>query len=166
MAGSATAVSKSWHPFPGGVQHIILGYLNVEPLMPPGRLHVSKVLKRPIMERVSSTGVFIPSDREEILRSGVQFEVFGTVMRGDRRPAPFSGMGAMRNMTCHVYIKVAENTEFCEAWIAEHGSPWPNAHGEAHPLLLPLLQRYDAHMDEWMRNNVEGLRIMWSFSTR
>ena len=162
MAGSAAAVSKSWHPFPGGVQHIILGYLNIEPLMRPGRLYVSKVLKRPIMER---NGLLIPPDREEILRSGVQFEVVGTVMRGNR-PVFFNGMSALTRTTCHVYIKVVEDAEFCEAWIAEHGSPWPDACGEVHPLLQPLLQRYDAHMDEWMRYNIESLRIMWSLSTR
>ena len=49
MAGAAAAMAKTWHPLPDSVKDIILEFLNVEPLMPPGRLHLSKVLERPIM---------------------------------------------------------------------------------------------------------------------
>ena len=164
MAGSAAAVSKSWYPFPGGVKDIILEYLNVEPLMPPGRLHISKALKRPIMTRPSPNRLCVPSDREEIARSGVDFDVVGAYMRGTR-PAFFRARGILQHrVACHVYITAAENIAFCEEWKAEHGSSWPCVYGHAHPMLEALLRRYDAHAEEWARINCENLRLLWVVS--
>ena len=66
MAGAAAAVSKTWHPFPGGVGDLILEYLNLEPLMPPVHLRVSKILS-PIMTLPSPRATLIPTDGDEIL---------------------------------------------------------------------------------------------------
>ena len=51
-------------------------------------------------------------------------------------------------------------TDFCEAWEAKYGAPWPSAYGDTHPLLKKLRRRYDEHMEDWARYNAESLRLM------
>ena len=159
MAGPAAAVSKTWHPLPGGVGDLILEYLNIEPLMPPVNLRVSKILRRPIMTLTSPRATLIPTDSDEILRSGADFDVIGMVMRGSR-PSCFRGRSALRQFTCHVYIIGPAMGDFRQVWEAKYGAPWPHVHGGAHPLLKTLRRRYDEHMEDWARDNTESLRLM------
>ena len=163
MAGAAAAVSKTWHPFPGGVGDLILEYLNLEPLMPPMNLRVSKILRRPIMTLTSPRATLIPTDSDEILRSGADFDVVGMTLHGNR-VYRFRGRSALRQFTCHVYIRGPAMDDFREAWEAKYGAPWPYAYGDTHPLLKKLRRRYDEHMEDWDRDNAESLRLMYVLS--
>ena len=165
MAGSAAAVSKSWHPFPGGVKDIILEYLNVEPLMPPENLRVSKILKRPIMTPLSrSDDHFIPVEEMELARTGRFFNVIGMVKSGSR-PYCFIGRTEREGRwMCHVYIVTPCMDDFREAWVAKYGVPWPHVHGDTHPALKTLQRRYDEYMERWVRNNAVSLHSMYTLS--
>ena len=163
MAGAAAAVSKTWRPFPGGVGDLILKYLNLEPLMPPVNLRVSKILRRPIMTLTSPGATLIPTDGDEILSSGANFDVIGMVYHG-KRVYCFKGRSVLRQFTCHVYIRGPPMTDFSEAWEDKYGAPWPSAYGDTHPLLKKLRRRYDEHMEDWARDNVESLRLMYVLS--
>ena len=107
-------MSKTWYPFPGGVSDLILEYLNIKPIMPPMNLRVSKILRRPIMTLTSARATLIPTDSDEILRSGADFDVAGMTVRGTQ-PYCFRGRSALRRFTCHVYIRGPAMNDFREA---------------------------------------------------
>jgi hypothetical protein len=119
MAGAAAAVSKTWHPFPGGVGDLILEYLNLEPLMPPVNLRVSKILRRPIMTLTSPRATLIPTDSDEILTQRCRLRRRRHDHAAGISAYCFRGRSALRRFTCHVYIRGPPMTDFREAWEAK-----------------------------------------------
>ena len=133
MAGAAAAVAKTWHPLPDNVKDIILEFLNVEPLMPPGRLHLSKVLERPIMPRAAAERYVVYVTREEIMLNAFTDMAF------------FSGLCTLHRPG-RTFITPNEELAFCRKWEAKYGSPWPYAHGEVHPMLRAMVMRFRANL--------------------
>ena len=133
MAGGVTAVSKTWHPLPDGVKDIILEFLNVEPLMPPERLHLSKVRERPVMPRAAAERCVVYVTREEIMHNALTDMEFFSGLRTLHRPG-------------RTFLTPNEELAFCRKWEAKCGSPWPYAHGEVHPMLRAMVMRFRANL--------------------
>ena len=118
----------------------IHAFLDIEPLMPPGRLHLSKSLKRPMMyplycDCMASVSLQECRDMDCMIR--------GTYMNDERRYKKWKGhvSGAPAD-THNVYIVSGEDRAFGKAWYDKHGVTWPRIQPSGtHPALTDLVSR-------------------------
>ena len=170
MAGAAAAVAKSWGCFPDDVKELIIEYLDVTPLMPPGRLRWSQTLGRPMMhtlyprEQVRSMQIQRPRSHvyagdligcvyaDEVLR-------FDCALWGRRWDNVVSiewvimAANDLRAIEAPVrdYLFEAHiidthwaDDDFAVAWFQRYGQPWPRINEDYnHPCLQDIESNYD-----------------------
>jgi hypothetical protein len=155
-----------------GAEAKIFEFLDIEPLMPPGRLRLSKALGRPCMGDIDCHCMAMVSLDEArrvdcevagqhgfTMRSCTPWQQhFLRRWRGPARDAPVDLVG--------VEVVGAEDCEFGDAWYAAHKVRWPCYEMEdedtlvIHPLLWPLVERHEAFKREWeMQLNRRHLQI-------
>ena len=115
-------------------------YLDIEPLMPPGRLRLSKSLKRPMMCPLycdCMARVFLQECRDMDCR------ISGMHMNDEGRYKRWKGhvSGAPADVD-RVYIVSDEDRAFGKAWYDKHGQMWPRIRSTwPHPVLPDLISR-------------------------
>ena len=144
-----------------GFAAMVHEFLDIEPLMPPGRLRLSKALGRPCMGDIDCHCMAMVSLAEarrmdcEVagqhgfsMRSCTPWQQhFLRRWRGPARDAPVDLVG--------VEVVGTEDCEFGDAWYAAHKVRWPCYEMEdedtlvIHPLLWPLVERHEAFKREW-----------------
>jgi hypothetical protein len=153
-----------------GAEAKIFEFLDIEPLMPPARLRLSKLLGRPVMDRVwcyCVAAVTLDEVRGTDLEvhgqtgNAIRFRVgrweptfYLDVWRGPARDAPADLVGA-----CLISDKGEsevgwqarhEDAAFGDAWISRHGDDWPFLDtAEDHPALEPLIKKHREWRREW-----------------
>ena len=115
----------------------IYEYLDIEPLMPPGRLRLSKSLKRPMMHplRCDCMGrVFLQECRD------MDCMISGTYRKGCKR---WRGHASEAPVDIdNIYIVSDEDRAFGKAWYDKHGVTWPRIQPSGtHPALTDLVRR-------------------------
>ena len=136
-------------------------FLDIEPLMPPGRRRLSKALGRPCMGDIDCHCMAMVSlaearrmDCEVAGQHGFSVRSYAPWgqhllrrWRGPARDAPVDLVG--------VEVVGAEDCEFGDAWYAAHKARWPCHEREdgdtlvVHPLLWSICERYKVHKREW-----------------
>ena len=144
-----------------GAEAKIFEFLDIEPLMPPGRLRLSKALGRPCMGDIQCHCTAMVSldearqmDCEVVGQHGFCVisctpwrQYFLRRWRGPARDAPVDLVG--------VEVVDAEDYEFGEAWYATNNVRWPcyawkDEHTQVcHPILWPLINRHETCKFEW-----------------
>ena len=153
-----------------GLKERLLPFLDITPLMPPERLRMSRLLKRPLMEGTtpneeSISQVFI----EEVLPYPecdveVQYNDDGDIYVAtgplDELLLDFPEQSSF----FWVLLRSDLDREFGAVWRAMHGADWPFvADRTAHPALINLHRRY---VDFWRRWCDHGAAIMEAFDGR
>ena len=123
-------------------------FLDIELLMPPGRLRLSKLLGRPVIDDIMCDclgAAFIDECRNvDCTISCVYQPQPGwrwTRWMGHTRDAP------VRQIAC-VHIVSDEDTEFGKAWYAKHDAYWPHTKDGVHPMLR-CRQLSEEWKDRW-----------------
>ena len=120
-------------------------FLDIEPLMPPGRLRLSKLFGRAMIDDLQCDRVGWAFRNE---CRNVDCEISGT------RNAPgyvrWAGHASRAPNLVNITIVSGEDREFGEAWFAKHNAPWPYTHYGIHPtikrlesLIIPPEEYYD-----------------------
>ena len=159
-------------------------FLDIEPLMPPGRLRVSKLLGRPITKSLHCK--CLDCEMLDDLE-GIDCTVAGEY--GDRLYMAQDNEGAQRLRTWSGHVSSAprdlvgvmiisdEDLEFGRNWYAKYGQAWPLVSGwdpevgtdeEVHPALeyLDELYHQNSRRDDWasslmQRRHAAGLDGIW-----
>ena len=111
-------------------------FLDIEPFMPPGRLRLSKSLKRPMMHPLRCDCMGRGSLQE---CRDMDCMISGTYMnykrwRGHASEAPVD--------IDNIYIVSDEDRAFGKAWYGKHGVSWPSIQPSVtHPALTDLVRR-------------------------
>jgi hypothetical protein len=151
-----------------GAEAKIFKFLDIEPLMPPARLRLSKMLGRPVMDNVNCHCIAAMSldeardtDWEVCGQTGneIRFEIgalprpYLDVWRGPARDAPADLVG--------MCLVSNEDWKFGAGWEAIHGECWPmqalDDFAIDHPALEPLVRRYHEWIREWREQLEERL---------
>ena len=147
MAAQLMATGKELL-FPG-FKELLLSYLDISPLMPPVRLHYSKLLGRPLMDPAYQHQIAVSVFVEEMLQHpdavlmGHQEEFDPTPWRVDELPPSIR----TRDAFYWVYLRADDDRDFADDWKARHGHDWPFvADGRPHHALTNLYLR---HRDFW-----------------
>ena len=159
-------------------------FLDIEPLMPPGRLRFSKLLGRPITKSLHCK--CLDCEMLDDLE-GIDCTVAGEY--GDRLYMAQDNEGAQRLRTWSGHVSSAprglvgvmimsdEDLEFGRNWHAKYGQVWPLVSGwdpevgtdeEVHPALdyLDELYHQNSRRDDWasslmQRRHAAGLDGIW-----
>ena len=151
-----------------GAEAKIFEFLDIEPLMPPARLRISKLLGRPVMDYVwcdcipvsldemRSTDLEVHGQTGNVIRFRIgrcDPTLYLDVWRGPARDAPADLVGV------RLVIDEGEledgsprpvDLAFEDAWSTRHHMPWPCLDsGEDHPALEPLVRRHREWLREW-----------------
>ena len=162
MALRAVATQGQQDDFMGfPLLRAVASYLAIEELMPPARLRWSRVLGRPLMDRIDVSGDMIgPVFIEEVVGRDclICCVVFNLdtlrTTRHNSVPA-MDGVGD-RDVYSSVMISDPDNldAQFEVAWMERYGRGWPVIHpGVVHPALRHLCDRFCDFMDSWSERN-------------
>ena len=151
-------------PFP--LLRVVGTYLNIEVLMPPERLHWSRLLGRPMLSQIvtmTNDGwgddlgpVFIEEMHgRSCVISYITYDVdtgftdWYSNVHVDCIP------GATRAQVWGVKLtdQTTSDAAFGRCWMARHGHPWPMVGmGVVHPVVARLYQRHLAFHDTWLEH--------------
>ena len=125
-------------------------FLDIEPLMPPGRLRLSKLLGRPVMDMLSCNCVI--ANIEELRNLDCRIHG-GIVFWPDEEPESFIWTGPSRDghpALVGVRIISDEDTDWGLAWYKKEGDYWPyTADGTYPPALENLIVPFDDFRYDW-----------------
>jgi hypothetical protein len=150
MAGQLAAAGKEVL-FPG-FKEMLMSYLDITPLMPPERLHYSKLLHRPLMEDADAGEDSIaPAYLEELppeCEAEVRYRHIDAIYcaRGRLAELPLHYRNASTFWVC---IRSTGDREFATEWKAKCGQPWPHVDGAPHPALANLRRVYMKFWGAW-----------------
>ena len=130
-------------------------FLDIEPFMPPGRLRLSKALKRPMMHPLRCDCMGRGSLQEcrdmDCRISGMHMNY--KRWRGHASEAPGD--------TNNIYIVSDEDRAFGKAWYGKHGVSWPSIQPSVtHPALTDLVRR-DSSKDWREESGLNYARRFW-----
>ena len=131
-------------------------FLDIEPLMPPGRLRFSKLLGRPMMDTLqcNCTGVANIDELRHMdcrVHGGSAFYLFRSTVPTSYRP----WMGHVRDAPNLVGVRIIsdEDADWGEAWYRRYNALWPEIadgeYGIVHPALENLTAIHDDFEVEW-----------------
>ena len=144
---------------------LVKSYLTVDELMPPTRLRWSRILGRPMMDRIIATRYHMadevgPVYIEEVI--GRDCLVSGRrLVDGNRMfidPVPAATLSGDR--TEFWYLRILDplnrDVDFEQVWRDRYGLPWPLlAPFAVHPALRRLHNNYVRFLDAWARRSQE-----------
>ena len=136
----------------------IYEFLDIEPLMPPGRLRLSKLLGRPVMDELRCNCTAIANllelrDMDCQVHGG---QVVFNIRHGVVRFRPW--MGLMRDAPPHLWgprIISTEDKAWGMAWYKKEGAHWPEIRSGVHPALEDLVVSHDEFHGSWEEDMAE-----------
>ena len=137
-----------------GFQEHMLPFLDITPLMPPERLRMSRLLKRPLMEGATPNaishvfiGEVLPYPECDV---EVQYNDDGDIYVATGPLGELLLDFPEQSSFFWVLIRSEMDREFGAVWRAMHGTDWPFVADRAvHPALINLHRRYVQFWCNW-----------------
>jgi hypothetical protein len=131
-------------------------FLTIDEVMPPARLRWSRILNRPMLDRIHLTGdsdSLGPVFAEEV--SGRECLVSYRHLNAGRHETRNNVPAGIMGRDTFWYVRIVDpeflDLDFEFAWRGRYGLPWPMVDRTSpHPALRRLYDRFGAFYDDWI----------------